>query len=78
MLARSHSIVHGVGDVYIPKHALPVLALDAEPLGFNTPFVTFFFLFPGYRPLLAGPESHFYPPNEKVSEVLSVQESLRL
>ena len=51
-----------------------VLWLDFAPQGPNSSLFPYYLLCPDYHPLLVGPESHFCPPNEEVSEVLSVQE----
>ena len=70
---NSHPFVHGVGDNFIPRSSfLRVLSLDIELLGPNTSLVSYFALFPCYRPLLVGPKSHLSSPSEEVSEVLSV------
>ena len=68
------SRVSGSGMSISPCSYHRVLSVDFAPLGPNFSLFPYYILFPDYRPLLVGPESHFCPPNEEVSEVLSVRE----
>ena len=71
VLARSCSLVHGVGNVRIPVVRSAVYSpLTSNP--WDLIFLVSIFPFPDYRPLLTGSESHFRPPNEEVNKVLSV------